>query len=419
MVYDYVIIGSGLGGLECGYILAKEGFSVCILEKNRQFGGNLQIFSRDKAIFDTGVHYIGGLDEGQNLNQYFKYFNIFDKLKLRRMDENGFDRVSFIGDSNEYPHAMGYQNFIERLLPYFPKEKEALQTYVNKLDEVRQAYPLYNVESYKLDSIDFPFLKDNARAFIAECTKDEKLRNVLAGSNTLYAGYGANTPLYVHALVCNSYIESSWKCIDGGGQIAKHLVQNIKEMGGVVRNYSKVERILFGEEKPATGVLLDSGEVVEGKHFIANTHPAQLVDMIEERGRLRGAYKRRIKGLENSVSAFTVHIVFKPDCFPYLDHNYYHHQYTDAWNALEYDEKDWPPGYALFVPATSKSDQWADCMNVMSYMRYSEVAEWADSFNTVPKHKSERSASYQAFKEEKAEQLIDLLEQSKFPGKTN
>ena len=140
------------------------------------------------------------------------------------------------------------------------------------------------------------------------------------------------------------------------------------------------------------------------------------MDMIEERGRLRGAYKRRIKGLENSVSAFTVHIVFKPDCFPYLDHNYYHHQYTDAWNALEYDEKDWPPGYALFVPATSKSDQWADCMNVMSYMRYSEVAEWADSFNTVPKHKSERSASYQAFKEEKAEQLIDLLEQSKFPG---
>ena len=36
MVYDYVIIGSGLGGLECGYILAKEGFSVCVLEKNRQ-----------------------------------------------------------------------------------------------------------------------------------------------------------------------------------------------------------------------------------------------------------------------------------------------------------------------------------------------------------------------------------------------
>jgi all-trans-retinol 13,14-reductase len=94
-VYDVVIIGSGLGGLECGYILSKEGYKVCILEKNRQFGGSLQIFVRDKAIFDTGIHYIGGLDEGQNLNQSFKYFNIMDKLKLHRMDKDGFDRVTF------------------------------------------------------------------------------------------------------------------------------------------------------------------------------------------------------------------------------------------------------------------------------------------------------------------------------------
>lgn len=74
--YDVVIIGSGLGGLESAYILSKEGYKVLVLEKNRQLGGSLQIFVRDKAIFDTGIHYLGGLDEGQNLNQSFKYFNI-------------------------------------------------------------------------------------------------------------------------------------------------------------------------------------------------------------------------------------------------------------------------------------------------------------------------------------------------------
>jgi all-trans-retinol 13,14-reductase len=65
--YDVVIVGSGLGGLCSAYILSKEGFRVCVLEKNRQLGGSLQIFSRDKAVFDTGIHYIGGLAEGQNL----------------------------------------------------------------------------------------------------------------------------------------------------------------------------------------------------------------------------------------------------------------------------------------------------------------------------------------------------------------
>src|SRR6478752_6789466 len=100
--FDYVIIGSGLGGLLCAYTLTKEGNSVCVLEKNRQIGGNLQIFVRDKAIFDTGIHYIGGLDEGQNLNQYFRYFGLMDKLKLKKLDEESFDIISFDKEEKEY-----------------------------------------------------------------------------------------------------------------------------------------------------------------------------------------------------------------------------------------------------------------------------------------------------------------------------
>lgn len=414
MQYDYIIIGSGLGGLECAYILAKEGNSVCVLEKNRQFGGNLQIFSRDKAIFDTGVHYIGGLDEGQNLHQYFKYFNILDKLKLRRMDEDGFDKITFKNSPNEYPHAMGYDNFVEQLRVHFPKEKAGLRQYVDKLNEIRQAYPLYNVQYQKKEQFDLPFLNANAKDFIESCTTDKTLQNVLAGTNSLYAGHGESTPLYVHALVCNSYIDSAWKCVDGGGQIAKYLVENIKAMGGVARNYSEVKRLQFGEGKAATAVELTTGEIIEGKTFIANNHPAQLMDMVEEKGRLRMAYRNRIKNLKNSIANFTIHIVFKPNSFPYLNHNYYHHETTDAWETLEYQEKDWPSGYAVFVPATSKSQKWADCMNVMAYMRMSEVEKWADTFNTVPKNKSTRNDDYQKFKMERAEQLLDLLERQ-FP----
>ena len=32
--FDVVIIGAGLGGLESAIILAREGYSVCVLEKN-------------------------------------------------------------------------------------------------------------------------------------------------------------------------------------------------------------------------------------------------------------------------------------------------------------------------------------------------------------------------------------------------
>lgn len=33
---DVIIIGCGLGGLECGYILASEGYHVLILEREAQ-----------------------------------------------------------------------------------------------------------------------------------------------------------------------------------------------------------------------------------------------------------------------------------------------------------------------------------------------------------------------------------------------
>jgi phytoene dehydrogenase-like protein len=76
MKYDVVIIGSGLGGLQCAYILSQEGYNVCILEKNKQIGGSLQTFRRDNAVFDTGMHYIGSMDEGQVLNRFFRYFRL-------------------------------------------------------------------------------------------------------------------------------------------------------------------------------------------------------------------------------------------------------------------------------------------------------------------------------------------------------
>ena len=41
-----VIIGSGLGGLSCGLILSRNGYSVTILEQAAQPGGCLQCFTR-------------------------------------------------------------------------------------------------------------------------------------------------------------------------------------------------------------------------------------------------------------------------------------------------------------------------------------------------------------------------------------
>ena len=62
-----VVIGSGLGGLSTGVILAKNGYQVTVLEQGQQIGGCLQCFSRYGAKYETGMHFIGSVVPGQTL----------------------------------------------------------------------------------------------------------------------------------------------------------------------------------------------------------------------------------------------------------------------------------------------------------------------------------------------------------------
>ena len=71
MKYDVIVIGAGLGGLECACLLSQAGRSVLVLEKEHQTGGCLQSYRRRGLDYDTGFHYVGGLGEGQSLHDAF------------------------------------------------------------------------------------------------------------------------------------------------------------------------------------------------------------------------------------------------------------------------------------------------------------------------------------------------------------
>ena len=405
--YDIVIIGSGLGGLECASILSKEGYCVCVLEKNNQIGGNLQTFSRDKIIFDTGIHYLGGLDKGQNLYQYFKFLGIMDELRLKRMDMDGFDIITFDGDENQYKYAQGYENFINQLSVFFPQERAGIEKYCKKIKEVCSSFPMYNLEAPNSEQRSFKYLDESAKEFINSCTSNQKLQQVLAGSNALYVGEGNKTPLYVHALVINTYIESSWRCVNGASQIAKLLHKQILKNGGVVKKFAEADHFIF-ENNKIKSVQLTNGEQIEGNQFISNIHPSITLDMAEN-GKIRNAYKKRIKTLENSISVFILYIVLKKEALPYFNHNYYHYNDADVWEGTKYNNSNWPTNYALFTGVSSKENQYADGLIMMTYMNFDEVTPWSGTKSTV-KNKTDRGESYEAFKKEKAEIMLDELE---------
>lgn len=67
MIYDYIIIGAGLGGLSAGINLARNKKKVLILEKNSLPGGLVTTFKRGRFEFDTSLYDL--YDYGDDLHK--------------------------------------------------------------------------------------------------------------------------------------------------------------------------------------------------------------------------------------------------------------------------------------------------------------------------------------------------------------
>lgn len=405
-----VIIGSGLGGLMCGAILSKKGYKITVLEKNPQFGGCLQSYKRDGGIFDTGVHYIGGLGEGQNLNKIFTYLNLFSKLKIERLDMDHFDLFSFGDSPVEYGYSQTYERFIDTLSSAFPSERKGILTYCDKMKEICRRFSLYNLENGDfMDKMDL--LNSNARETIDSCVSDPFLQNLLAGNNKLYAGVPDKSPFYIHALILNSYIESSWRIVGGGSQIANGLASIIRENGGEVITRAEVQK-LHCEMGVANKVTCADDREFTANLFISNLHPATTIS-ITQTDVFRKAYINRIESLENTIGAFILNVVFKEGKFPLKNYNIYHHEHPNlVWDAVNYKKEEWPNCFALFN--TTSGNGFSPSASIMTYLRMDELSQWYNSFNTVFQP-SDRGEGYNEFKEVCAEKLFNLVEK-KFPG---
>ncbi len=403
--FDVVIVGSGLGGLLCGYILGKAGYKVIILEKNNQTGGCLQTFYHAKEKFDTGMHYIGSAAPGQVMNRFFNYFSLLDDVKLRKLDENAFDIFSI--NNKHYKYAMGFDRYVEGLVADFPSERQNIEKYVEKINMIASQSPLYNLEEVNNHVfLNIESVKSSVNEFVESITDNPELRNVLVGNLPLYAGIADVTPLYIHALINKFYIQSSYRIVGGSDSIVKSLEKSIKSFGGEIYSNAEVVEFICDTEK-VVSVSLKNGELIEGKNFISNIHPYAIVNKLHT-PLIRRAYKQRITQLSNTISNFTVYIKFKPKTVKYLNSNFYYYA-KDVWGCENYNEENWPLNYLFMHQAPVDGSDYAASAILIGYMHIDDVKQWKDTYINM------RGENYQQFKQQKSKILLNSLEKS-FPG---
>ena len=410
MKYDIIIIGSGLGGLICGLLLSKAGRSVLVLERQRQPGGCLQSYRRDGLEFDTGLHYVGGLAEGQPLHEAFERLGLLD-LEWQRLDADGFDRVT-IGEQT-FCLAEGYDRFVDTLTEHFPQEREALKDYVRMLERVgianahtqgeRIANPLEGNANLleRNDAEAVGLMGTNAYDYLCSKFRDPLLVNVLSGAAMKLELRRESLPLFTFAHAQSSYIQSSWRLRGGGSLLVQTLTDGIKRQGGQVVCNADVEELIMHDGRVISAFCKD-GEHYEGDVFISDIHPAQTIDMVNTDSIQKSIYRKRLLRLENTTGMFTASLVLKPDTLTYFNHNKYVYREANVWEP----PLGSPTIDRVMVSARVPEDgtTYARQIDLLTPMPWTLWQHWQDT------KVGRRGEIYELHKERMAEACIQLAE---------
>ena len=380
-MHDVLIIGSGLGGLECGALLAKRGFRVLVLEGSNQPGGCMQSFRRGGLHYDTGLHYVGGLAPGQVMHQAFAQLGLLD-LPWQRMDED-FDHVIIGG--RHFAFRQGYEAFAEGLAKDFPHQREALHSYVQRLQ---------NITADDMDICAYDYLR--------QTFSDELLLNVVSAAAMKTELRRESLPLFNFAHTCSSFIESSWRLKGNGNMLVNKLISIIREAGGEVRTNSKVTRLTETDGRIESAVCAD-GQTYKAEFYISDIHPAVLCELLEGCPTVRRVFRRRMEAAENTCGMFTAQLSIKPGALRYFAHNVFVYDKPNVWTMTEENT----PVKGVMISARVPEDSSDDLrqIDLLTPMPWHECKAWAET------RVGRRGEDYNAFCRQKTEQCIALAEQ--------
>ena len=397
MKYDVVSIGSGLGGLECAHILSKAGMSVLLLERGTQAGGCLQSYRRHGLAFDTGFHYVGGLDEGQSLHSAFRHLGLLH-LPWQRLD-NHFDRVT-IGNQT-FSFAQGYDAFVETLTVAFPAERDALNRYADMLKQCgEQQFDALNPQTGE-SSVLSRFFETSAYQYLTETFHDPLLINVLCGTSLKMELRKESLPLFTFAHGNGSFIESSWRLKGDGSLIVNSLVDGIRMHGGEIICNTEVRELVEKDGKLVHAVC-SNGEIYEGTIFISNIHPAVTCNLVKQSSRMKKVYRSRITHLENTFGMFTVSLRIKPQTLRYFNWNQYIYKEPDVWT---FHLKNNPvSGVLVSCRIPEDGSKYVQQVDLLTPMNWSECEQWSHT------EVGRRGEDYKAMKKRVADECITLAE---------
>jgi len=359
MKKNVIIIGSGFSSISAACYLAKEGYSVQILEKNSTPGGRARQFKKDGFTFDIGPSWYWMPDV------FEKFFGDFDRkvsdyYSLKKLDpgyEVYFDQMESIkiGDTLEKIYTafeLEEKGSALKLKKFIKKAEDNYNIAIKDLVYRPGLSPIELITPATVKKIGY-FLSTIKKEVTKEFS-NPRLSQILQFPVLFLGAKPSNTPAFYNFMNFADFGLGTWHPDKGMYSVVEGMVKMAKELGVQFKTNQTVEKICVVSGK-TTGVVvngkkINSDVVVSGADY---NHSESLLDP-KERGYNDIYWNKKVFapssllffiGLDKKVENVSHHTLFFDVDF-------------DEHAKSIYDNPEWPKEplfYGNFPSMTDKS----------------------------------------------------------------
>jgi len=411
-IYDAIIIGSGMGGLNSGIYLQSKNTNLrtIILEKNSYPGGYSSGFSNKGFYFDSGAESVLGYKESiinKTLNE-LDFDHTFHKIEPIEAYYHDNKIVRMFSDLDK---------FLEEIGTHYHDQVAGVRALVELSHKIRGELARSRLDSEKVSFgkiirviFRFPYLRKYARKnfkqLLEEFITDERLYDYF-NLFCLWLGLKfeeVRAPIAAHIL--SSCFTEGLQYPEGGfGAFATKLADHYIAHGGTIQYKATVKRIIV-KNRIAKGVELEDGTILKAKYVISNCDLHKTVLDYVGKQHFRKRYLNFIDRLRKSISGILLYLgVEDLDLTPYPPH-FIIGKNTGIQANIRENEFDME-GLGVRIPSNANpasKDGKKDSLVVLGFAPY----KW-NNFWKMGKD-GKRTKEYRRLKNEVTERIIAVVE---------
>lgn len=414
-LWDYLVIGSGMGGMTTAALLAKLGHRVLVLEQHYVPGGFTHTFKRKKWVWDVGVHAVGEVNDKAMIGR------VLEKLTDSRLSwaslGNIYEEFYYPDLRIDFPDNRA--QFRESLRDAFPADGAAIDEYLAAVKQVgatMRNYYLSRVLPPSWAPLMDRVVAGKAHALLTQSTQsvldrmsnNERLKTALTAQWGYYGVTPDRSSFAIHALVAKHFWYGGFYPVGGAGKIAEELLTTVNNAGGATRIRAEVDEILI-EDNRAIGVRLKDGERIRARHVVSAAGALPTVERLLPPSVRAQAWAKSIAKLKPSPCHVCLYLGFKGDIRK-AGASAANKWFYETWSSeekywdIEHPTKEAPILYCSFPslkdPRHVPGPDELHTGEVVTFVPYELFKPWAEG------KWQKRGEDYETFKDKLTERLL-------------